>query len=164
MAVGHTGGVEVVVFLGELAAQLHDLLFEFGVAAAEILDVVGAAESGLTPCLFAEGLGESVAQLGVFSHESVDAVECACKISDQRGAADRGSCGRRGGWFGGLGYDQGVQVRAPIEKGAIDSRPAGDTRDADLVAGPAGAPWLLLPTVWSSTTIESADKPLRSRD
>lgn len=55
-AVGHAGGVEVVVFLGELAAQLHDLLFEFGVAASEILDGVGAAESGLTPCLFAEGL------------------------------------------------------------------------------------------------------------
>jgi hypothetical protein len=50
-----------------LAAQFHDVLFEFGVAAAEILDVVRAAESALTPCLFAEGLGEAVAQLGVFS-------------------------------------------------------------------------------------------------
>ena len=28
-AVGHAGGVEVVVFLGALAAQLHDLLLEF---------------------------------------------------------------------------------------------------------------------------------------
>ena len=33
------------------------------------------------------------------------------------------------------GGREGVQVGVPIEKGAIDSRPACDTRDADLVAG-----------------------------
>src|SRR4029078_5665781 len=33
--------VELVVLLTELATQFHDLLFEFAVAPAEILDVVG---------------------------------------------------------------------------------------------------------------------------
>jgi hypothetical protein len=119
-AVGCAGGVEVVVFLTELATQFHDLLFEFGVASAEIVDVVGAAESGLTPCLFAEGLRESVAQLGVFSHEPVDAVVRAREIGDQGGATDRGAGDRRGGRLGGLGQDQGVQVGVPVEEGAIN--------------------------------------------
>ncbi|MDI9980118.1 hypothetical protein [Rhodococcus sp. IEGM 1307] len=93
-AVGHAGGVEIIVLLAELPAQFHDLLLECGVAAVKFLDVVGAAESGLTPCLVAEDLGEPVAKLHVLSHESIDVVVCAREISDQGGATDRRSCGR----------------------------------------------------------------------
>lgn len=125
------------------------MLFEFGVAAAQILDVVGAAESALPPRLFAEGLGESVAQLGVFPHEPVDTVMRAREIGDQGGAADRGPGGRRGGWLGGLGDDQGVQVGVPIKEGAIN---------ALLTELRGGSPHVNQDVVASGATVSACDR------
>jgi hypothetical protein len=84
------------------------LLFEFGVATVKLVDVVGAAEPGLTPCLLAQCFGEPVTQLCVLADEPVDAIVCACEISDQGGSAGCWPSGRCGGWFGGFGQDHGV--------------------------------------------------------
>lgn len=51
LAVGRTGGGEVVVTVVELELQVDHLLFEGGDPGLELLGVVGAADAGLAPDL-----------------------------------------------------------------------------------------------------------------
>jgi hypothetical protein len=54
VAVGGAGCLEVVVALGDLAAVFDGLLFEFGDAALEGVDVWWGSEPGFSPGLLAE--------------------------------------------------------------------------------------------------------------
>ena len=56
-AVGGSGGGEFLVAFLELQPQVDDVLFEEGYLLFELLDVLGCAEPGLAPGLFAEKFG-----------------------------------------------------------------------------------------------------------
>lgn len=88
LAVGCTGGVEVVDLVGELTPQFDDVLFEIGDAALQGVDVVRGAEAGHPPRLVAEGFGQAVTQLSVLAGEAVCSVVGASEVGEQGGAAD----------------------------------------------------------------------------
>ena len=62
-AVGGAGGGEFVVAFFELEPQVDGLLFERDDLLLELVDVVGGAEAGLAPGLFAEQFGEALFEL-----------------------------------------------------------------------------------------------------
>ena len=75
-------------------SSVHDLLLE-------LVDVVGGAEPGLAPGLFAEQLGQAVLELvGAGGHADA-ALLGGEQVGLQGGPADRGS-GAWGGWAVGL--------------------------------------------------------------
>ncbi len=49
------------------------VLFQLGDAAVQMVDIVGGSEAGLSPHLFAEMLGQALAELGVFAGQTDDA-------------------------------------------------------------------------------------------
>jgi hypothetical protein len=50
------------------------VLFQLGDAAVQTVDIVGGSEAGLPPHLFAEMLGQALAELGVFAGQTGAAV------------------------------------------------------------------------------------------
>ena len=83
LAVGGPCRVELVVAFCELPALLCGVLFQLGDAAVETVDVVGAAEAGLPPGLFAELLGQSLAELGVLAGQTGDAVMSVGEVRNE---------------------------------------------------------------------------------
>ena len=63
LAVGGTGGSEVLIALFELEAQVDDVLFEGEVLLLERVDADGSAEPGFAPGALAEQVGEPVFEL-----------------------------------------------------------------------------------------------------
>ena len=63
LAVGGTGGVQVLVPFAELEAQVGGLLLEVDDFLVQDVDVGGCAEPGFTPCLLAECFGEPLFEL-----------------------------------------------------------------------------------------------------
>lgn len=63
LTVGGSGGVEVLVAFLELETETDGVLLECDDLVLELIDVVGSAESGLVPCLFAERVGQTVLEL-----------------------------------------------------------------------------------------------------
>jgi hypothetical protein len=59
LAVSGAGGGEVVVTVLELELHVDDMLFEGGDPGLELFGVVGAADAGLAPDLFAQDLAEA---------------------------------------------------------------------------------------------------------
>ena len=63
LAVGRARGVEYLIAFFDPAAQVDDLLLQFGDPALELVDVGGSAQPGLSPYLLAEHFGQLVLQL-----------------------------------------------------------------------------------------------------
>ena len=113
------GGGQVLVSLGEAAAELMFLLGKVGHLLLELADVIGLSEAGLAPDLLAESIGEAVLELADAGGQAGGALVGGEQVGLQRGPGDRGPGCRLGGRQGLAGVDLGQQVAVPVEEGAV---------------------------------------------
>jgi hypothetical protein len=119
----------------ELEPQIRCLLFEVGDLLVEGVDVGWCAETGLSPGLLAEGIGEAFLEVLDAGVEPVGTFVCGEQVGLQRGSGDcRTGALAGGGWFGFGGVDLGEEVAVPVEEAAVDPGGAGDGGDPDLGA------------------------------
>jgi hypothetical protein len=115
-AVGGACGVEILVAFVELEAEIDRLLFEVDDPLFELVDVVGGAEAGFAPGLFAEDLRESLFELADSCGEADRALLGGEQVCLQRGPAGCG--GGAGGGLGGLRVNLAEEVAVSVEEGA----------------------------------------------
>jgi hypothetical protein len=106
-----------------LPALFCGVLFQLGDAAVQTVDIVGGPEAGLSPRLFTEMLGKTLAELGVFARQTGDAVMSVGQVGNEGWPTDARSSGPGGGRFGGF---DGLSVlrggsRRRSERGAWSS-------------------------------------------
>lgn len=136
-AVGGPRGAQFLGAVIDLKSKIHDLLFEFGDASLQLVDVVGRADAGFSPGFLAECGGEVFLELlnpGGQPGGSLLGVE---QVGLQRCPGDRGVRWVKNG-FGCSGMDLVEQIAVPVEEAAIDSRGFGDRADADFLVGGLG--------------------------
>ena len=102
LAVGGTGGVQVLVPFAELEAQVGGLLLEVDDFLVQDVDVGGRAEPGFTPCLLAECFGEPLFELPVPGVEPDGAFAGGEQVRLQGRAGDSRARGGPGGGRGGF--------------------------------------------------------------
>lgn len=134
MAVGETGGGELIGAFVAVDPNVGDFGFEGCDPPVEPVDVVGGAQAGLPPGLLAEDFGQSAFKLLHPSGEPGGAVLRGVE-SDCSEARDR-----RGPWGRAVGrvrvecVQLFEQVGVAVEEGPIDGGPPGDHADGDLLA------------------------------
>ena len=122
LAVRGPRGCEFVVAFFELQAQVGGLLLIVGDFLVERVNVGGGTETGFSPRLFAEGIGQPLFELADAGAEADGAFVGGKQVGLQGCAGDGGSCGVAGGWRCGFGrVDFLQQVAVPVEEGAVDA-------------------------------------------
>ena len=160
LAVGGAGGVQVLVALAELEAQVGGLLLEVGDFLVQGVDVGGCAEPGFAPCLLAERFGEPFLELPGAGVEPQRAFMGGEQVRLQGRAGDGGAWRVSGEGRGGCEcVDFLQQVAVPVKEGAVDRGGTCDSGDADL--GSVGDGTVERGGDALAAAAESACRPLR---